>query len=65
MLDQAAQVDMVFNWQHPLAFDSGVGTDVISHPLETDPSQDAVSVDPKHIMPTSEYIAGYFISIVA
>ena len=66
MLEIVAETDMAYGWQIPLALSNWPSTDPITHPLtvaaEGDDSQDIGVVDPLHVVPTSNFLAGCFAS---
>ncbi len=59
-LEILAEEEMKRGWQHPLSFVNWVTTDPLSHPDEPFIKEDLVSVDPMHVLPTSDWQAGYF-----
>jgi len=59
-LDILAEAETRQGWQHPLSFVNWVTTDPLSHPDEPFEKEDLVSVNPRHITPSSEWEAGYF-----
>ncbi|MGG1555115.1 hypothetical protein [Paenibacillus ferrarius] len=61
MVDTAAQTEIQYGWQHPMAFANWVTTDPIAHPGEPLVEEDLVSVDPTHIE-AADWEAGYFAS---
>ncbi|GIQ71519.1 hypothetical protein DUZ99_19800 [Xylanibacillus composti] len=61
MVDTAAQAEIQYGWQHPIAFSNWVTTDPLEHPGEPLFEEDMVSVDPAHIEAT-DWAAGYFAS---
>eukprot|EP00742_Colponemidia_sp_Colp-10_P006576 GILJ01007047.1.p1 GENE.GILJ01007047.1~~GILJ01007047.1.p1 ORF type:complete len:1408 (+),score=206.82 GILJ01007047.1:33-4256(+) len=60
ILDFAAQIDMSYNGQRPMAICNWMQTDPLSHP--DDPGSDLVSVDASHILASSSWKAGTFAS---
>ncbi|WP_440770865.1 hypothetical protein [Natronorubrum sp. DTA28] len=46
--------------QRPVAFTNWVTTDPLEHPYEPYPMEDAVSIDPDALVPTSDFEAGTF-----
>jgi hypothetical protein len=61
MVDTAAQTEIQYGWQHPMAFANWVTTDPLAHPGEPLVEEDLVSVDPTHIE-AANWEAGYFAS---
>ncbi|CAH1223991.1 hypothetical protein PAECIP111891_05597 [Paenibacillus allorhizoplanae] len=61
MVDTAAQTEIQYGWQHPMAFANWVTTDPLTHPGEPLVEEDLVSVDPTHIE-AANWEAGYFAS---
>lgn len=59
-LDLLATQETPRGWQHPLAFVNWVTADPLPHPDEPFSQEDLVSVDPLHIVPTGEWLAGYY-----
>ncbi len=51
-----------YKWQRPISFTNWVTTDLLQHPAEPDAQEDAATVDPNVIWPTSALQAGYFAS---
>lgn len=60
MSEQIAQQEAAYGWQHPVSFVNWLTTDALSHPLEPFHDEDRASIDPSHIVPTQEFIAGYY-----
>ncbi|MFD0676007.1 MULTISPECIES: hypothetical protein [unclassified Paenibacillus] len=61
MMDTAAQTEIQYGWQHPIAFANWVTTDPLEHPGEPLFEEDLVSVDPAHIEAV-DWETGYFAS---
>src|SRR5690606_11280288 len=61
MLDTAAQAEIQYGWQHPIAFSNWVTTDLLEHPGEPLFEEDLVGIDPSHIE-AADWEAGYFAS---
>ncbi|WNR45372.1 hypothetical protein [Paenibacillus roseipurpureus] len=51
-----------YTWQRPISFTNWVTTDLLKHPAEPSEKEDAVSINPNVIWPTSSLKAGYFAS---
>lgn len=60
LLDHLAAEEMKMGWQHPLSFVNWVTTDPLAHPDEPYEQEDMASVDPVNIVPTDQWMAGYF-----
>lgn len=61
MVDDVAEQESQYGWQHPMTFTNWVTTDPLAHPGEPIYHEDLVSVDPTHIKATN-WEAGYFAS---
>lgn len=59
-LEKLAEVEVAMGWQHPLSFVNWVTTDPLAHSDEPLEHEDMVSIDPKHITPTAEWLGGYY-----
>lgn len=59
LIDDAAQQERAYGWEHPMTFTNWVTTDVLEHPGEPLHHEDLVSVDATHIKPVN-WEAGYF-----
>lgn len=59
-LEELARTETVMGWQHPIAFVNWVTTDPLPHPDEPLEQEDLATVDPQHIRPTGEWLAGYY-----
>lgn len=60
ILNKLASEETAMGWQHPMAFVNWVTTDPLPHPDEPYSQEDMVSVNPMHIVPTGEWLAGYY-----
>ncbi|MNO16890.1 hypothetical protein D3C76_65790 [compost metagenome] len=59
LIDQTAQLERTYGWEHPMTFTNWVTTDVLEHPGEPLFEEDMATVDATHIKPT-DWNAGYF-----
>ncbi|GIP48016.1 hypothetical protein J53TS2_16070 [Paenibacillus sp. J53TS2] len=59
LVDDTAQKERAYGWEHPITFTNWVTTDVLQHPGEPLFEEDLASVDATHIRPV-EWEAGYF-----
>lgn len=59
LIDQTAELEAGYGWQHPMTFTNWVTTDVLEHPGEPLFEEDLASVDATHIEPV-DWEAGYF-----
>ena len=62
MLDHLAGLEARRGWSRPLTFTNWVTTDPLRHPDEPLPSEDAVSIDAKHVRSTRAWPGGFFAS---
>ncbi|KAB2336493.1 hypothetical protein F7731_08945 [Cytobacillus depressus] len=51
-----------YQWQHSMSFTNWVTTDLLTHPAEPSENEDMVTVDPNHIIRTTNFHAGLFAS---
>lgn len=59
LVDQTAQLEKEYGWEHPITFTNWVTTDVLEHPGEPLFEEDLASVDATKIEPVN-WEAGYF-----
>lgn len=59
LVDQTAELERSYGWEHPITFTNWVTTDVLEHPGEPLFEEDMASVDATHIEPV-DWEAGYF-----
>lgn len=59
LVDDTAQQERAYGWEHPITFTNWVTTDVLEHPGEPLFEEDLASVDATHIKPV-DWNAGYF-----
>lgn len=59
LIDQTAEIERTYGWEHPMTFTNWVTTDVLEHPGEPLFEEDLATVDATHIIPVA-WDAGYF-----
>lgn len=59
LIDQTAEIERTYGWEHPLTFTNWVTTDVLEHPGEPLFEEDLATVNANHIVPIA-WDAGYF-----